>query len=425
MGALIAGIALVLVAAAAVVAALVSSRDDADNNFGANPVGSPVAPCPQIRHAAIRIKQLEFAGNHVVECDTYGDFPRPEWLDTRTTMQSPVCETCGRAVRFTPTFYVTTPPTQTETVQIRAVAAWRSVIMNWTGNVTVSPSDAEVTAAQLTSDVALPNCVDCVDPFETSWGMNPAGQGWNSAGTTSNILYVVLGDPANGKPPYWTLLDVSCRAAALQTTDTGVISAVYAPLRNRQITRKRDNTGLTYWGTAPNYDQTGAMSTPMLLRAQNASGQCGSWANFLLDMYQVHGITRGRKIALARSAQFWRGNGTVAFLVKYWRFNTPPASSPNDWTHILYQQCVLVQKAPGQRNTDPPPWFWNHYIVWIDNVYYDPSYGSGPFNSQSDWENASMDGLIDTRARPMMAGFDKSLPPNPTTNLMDFVTIPE
>jgi hypothetical protein len=436
MGPLIAGIALVVVAAIALVAALVSSRDDANNSFGSNPVGSPVTPCPNLRHAVIQIEKLVFAGNHIVECDTYGAFPQPEWWRPRATItlggrdiltamgQCPICYTRGRPVRFTPTFRVTTAPTQTEVVQVRAVAMWGSVVMNWQGSVTVSPSSTEVTASEATSDATLPDHVDCTDAFETSWGMNPAGQGWNAAGTTRNMLYVVLGDPANGRPAFWTLLDVSCRAAAAQTTDTGVIAAVYGPLRNREITRKRDGVGLTYWGTTP-YDLTGAMSTPMLLRSENASGQCGSWANVLLDMYQVHGITRGRKIALARSAQYWRGNGTVAFLVKSWRFNTPPASSPSDWTHELYRQCVLVQKAPGQRNTNPPEWFWNHYIVWIDSVYYDPSYGSGPFNSQGDWENASMDGLIDTRARPMMGGFDKSRTPNPTTNLMDFVTIAE
>jgi hypothetical protein len=88
------------------------------------------------------------------------------------------------------------------------------------------------------------------------------------------------------------------------------------------------------------------MSTFMLLRADNASGQCGSWASFLLDMYQVHGITRGVKVALARLALYWRGNGTVGFLVKHWQFFTPPASSPNDWTHILNTQCVITQQAP-------------------------------------------------------------------------------
>jgi hypothetical protein len=437
MGPLIAGIALIVVAAVALVVGLLSSRDDADNNFGTNPVGSPVAGCPVIKHAVIRIKQLDFAGNHLVECDGLGKFPHPEWLVSRTQItivkeianahgQCPVCYTRGKAVRFTPTFEVTAWPTQTETVEVRAKAAWGSVVMNWTGSVTVSPSSQDVQASQLTSDVPLPNCVDCVDPFETAWEMNPAGQGWGSAGTTSNVLYVVLADPANGRPAFWTLLDVSCRAAALQTTDTGVISAVYVPLILRQrIRRKHDDKLLTYWGTTPNFDQTKAESTPQLLLVDNASGQCGSWANFLLDMYQVHGITRGRKIVLARTKHNVMGTGAIGFLVKSWTFNTPPASSPNNWTHTLYYQCALKQGAPGQGNDYPPPWFRNHYIVWIDNLYYDPSYGSGPFNSQGDWENGSIDGLLDCFARPQMAGFDKSLPPNPTTNLLDFVTIRE
>lgn len=438
MGALIAGIALILVAAVALVAALVSSKDDADNNFGTNPVGGPTTPCPQIVHAVIRIYQLDFAGNHIVECDEFGLFPHPEWLAPRTQItlfleiatahgQCPVCYTSGQPVRFTPTFEVTTWPTQAETVQVRAVAAWRNVVMHWTGSVTVSPSSPKLVAAsQVTSDVPLPKCVDCIDPFETAWEMNPAGQGWSSAGTTSNVLYVVLADPANLRPAFWTLLDVSCRAAALQTTDTGVIAAVYVPLSARQpIIRKRDGRPLTYWGTPPKYEETDARSTPMLLYSGNGSGQCGSWANFLLDIYQLHGITRGRKVVLARTKHNVQGTGAIGFLVKSWTFITPPASSPNNWTHTLYRQCELSNQVPGQGNPIPPAWFRNHFIVWIDGRYYDPSYGSGPFNSQGDWENGSIDGLADCFAQPQMAGFDKKLPPNPTTNLLDFVSIPE
>jgi hypothetical protein len=429
MGALIAGIALVAIAAAVLYEALTGAGDDANNNFGTNPVGGTTTPCstrPPIVHAAVFIKEITFAANHIVEKDTYGYFPRPEWSDTRSAAdQSPVCYTRNRPVQLTPTFHVTRQPTQTDQVELRAVAVWRDVIMNFHGSVSVSPGDQTVTAAQMTSDVSLPNYVDCVDPFELGWGMNPAGMGWNSAGTSDNLLYVVLADPANGRPAYWTLLDVSCRAASLQTTDTGVIAAVYAPLRALwQIKRKRDGATLTYWGTNP-YSLTGAMSTYMLLNAANASGQCGSWANFLLDMYQVHGITRGRKIALARSAAFWQGNGTVGFLVKHWQFNTPPPSSPNDWTHVLYTECVITQKAPGQNNASPPEYFTNHYIVWIDGQYWDPSYGAGPFPAQGDWENASIDGLVNIVVNPRLAGFDKSLPPNPATNLLDFVSIPE
>ena len=36
--------------------------------------------------------------------------------------------------------------------------------------------------------------------------------------------------------------------------------------------------------------------------------------------------------------------------------------------------------------------FFNHYIVSYGGSYYDPSYGTGPFASQSAWENASIAG---------------------------------
>lgn len=52
---------------------------------------------------------------------------------------------------------------------------------------------------------------------------------------------------------------------------------------------------------------------------------------------------------------------------------------------------------PGQGNPNPPGGFFNHFIVKYDGKYYDPSYGGGPFDTQNDWENASLDGFfIDT-----------------------------
>ncbi len=48
--------------------------------------------------------------------------------------------------------------------------------------------------------------------------------------------------------------------------------------------------------------------------------------------------------------------------------------------------------APGQNVGNPPGNFFNHFIVERNGLYYDPSYGNGPFLGQNDWENGSLDG---------------------------------
>ena len=49
--------------------------------------------------------------------------------------------------------------------------------------------------------------------------------------------------------------------------------------------------------------------------------------------------------------------------------------------------------ARAQGNSDPTSFFNNHAILKYNNLYYDPSYGTGPFSSNSTWSNASIAGF--------------------------------
>jgi hypothetical protein len=107
--------------------------------------------------------------------------------------------------------------------------------------------------------------------------------------------------------------------------------------------------------------------------------------------------------------------GIQSFLVKEWIFSPKPPSSGTTLTHTKTEDisnlnkdnyCTLKKKAVGQNNTDPPPVFENHFIVKSNttNKFYDPSYGAGPFDDQTKWEEASIDGLTNGA----QAGFDRS-----------------
>ncbi len=370
--------------------------------------------------SAITIKELTFTGNNVVEDDTTGNFPSPEWVDGRAQSdQSPVSYARNRTISLDAKFKVTTAACRGgESVEIKGKATFGSATLEWSGSTTVNPGDTEVTAS-MTSNSPLPNAVGIFETTDITWQMNPCGKGWSGAGTTRNVVYVTLGDPS-GTPTYWTLVDISCRAAAGETTASGVIAKGFNPLRTRAIGRKRDGHDLTYWNPQGTCHAT---NTPLLLGAANGAGQCGSWAEFLIDMYKVHGITTADKILIVRSQSAW-SNNSEGFLVKHWVFDHPPASAASSYTHWVPSQCRPGANLPGQHNTAPPPAFYNHFIVQADGKFWDPSYGAGPFADQKAWESAAIDGLF--RGAPAGApagnstqtGFDKSL--NASTTIVEF-----
>ena len=68
-------------------------------------------------------------------------------------------------------------------------------------------------------------------------------------------------------------------------------------------------------------------------------------------------------------------------------------NAPDGYSYIYPFNMWPVPGVSGQNNPDPPTDFPNHMIVRIGNKYYDPSYGTGPFDSQLDWEKASIVGV--------------------------------
>jgi len=182
---------------------------------------------------------------------------------------------------------------------------------------------------------------------------------------------------------------VSCTAAAGETTVPGLRSKSYGALQTRAISRARDNHPLTYWKP----ETTMATNTFLLLKALDGSGQCGSWAEFLIDMWKAHGDNGRHKVLIAQSIIALRNNQSILFLVKNWYFDPPHPVDPRTFLYEFRAQCFDKPGVPGQNNPDPPPTFKNHFIVNAGGKLYDPAYGSPTFSTTLAWENASIDGL--------------------------------
>jgi hypothetical protein len=350
---------------------------------------------PLSRLPLLDIRQVTFTNAVTVNQDTQGPFPTPHWLSGRP-QQSPVCYARGTTMQISAQLGVTQQPSAATTVTVQAQATIEGTQVTWTASATIQPGDTSVNVT-MTGGQPLPGHVALLDPLVFTWTeIPPNQQAGLAAGTSSTTIYVTLGQPVG--TAYWTMLHASCEAAANQSTDAGFLTAVFTPFVNHRLVRKVDNVALTYWLPRPTAASCGSAVT--LLGRPDGAGHCGAWADFLLHVWQLHGITRGIRVQVDTTVDspldIMNPNSRL-FLVQQWNFDTPPATDPEQYTHTRAQvhdgDQIAGLSHPGMGpNLAPPPAFYNHFITRIDGRFYDPSYGTS-FASQWDWEHGSIDGL--------------------------------
>jgi hypothetical protein len=152
---------------------------------------------------------------------------------------------------------------------------------------------------------------------------------------------------------------------------------------------------MKYW----NPPATVCQSLENMLADPNGNGSCIAWAQLLHETLKAQGVAGSQIHELTTNypddAPFARdllGRGIM--LVKNWAFagagTAPAACAP--FTHVE-AEVTDQPGVPGQDNPDPPGGFFNHFILKYGGKWHDPSYGTDPFASENDWENASLDGF--------------------------------
>lgn len=68
-------------------------------------------------------------------------------------------------------------------------------------------------------------------------------------------------------------------------------------------------------------------------------------------------------------------------------------NAPEGYKFIKTFNMYPVPGVEGQNNDSPPTDYPNHVIVQVADSYFDPSYGTGPFETQHEWEKASLEGV--------------------------------
>lgn len=372
---------------------------------------------------SLEVNKLEFDSRLVVnDGQTQIDKPfdkcwikgRPDPGPNKVTaaVQSVLRYPMGMAITLEAEFNVTQQPTEQEVVKVLGEAFCGGKSFYWKGNVTVEKNSTKVTLAATASTETLPDEVAKYDPLEIKWYMTePDLKTLRSIGSTKHLLYVTLADRVDNAAPYWTLLDISCQAAAGKKNENDVVAAAFVPFTKhtgdgKGFRRKGDNVELSYYrygvktsAEKPNFS-TSPYHTQGILSRVDGTGRCGGWTDLLRHMYKLHGISATKKYILVRPL-FWNSaefkyvcNYDNRFLVKNCTFAGSGALMGRlPYTHEGKIECTKQSGAAGQGKTNPQFDFGDHVFMEHDGKFYDPSYGIGPIVGQFAYEEAALDGV--------------------------------
>ncbi len=287
------------------------------------------------------------------------------------------------------------------------------------------------------------NMIDYFDKFTIKWQVSfDNKKTWEDAGTSENPLYVPLsqlnGCNLDDDRVFYSVIHYACKPAKGLSDEKDIFAKIWEVFKTLKIPRidKPKFDKMTYWG-ANNPLGVGCRGMAGLLNYEDAN--CGEWSLFLRNCLGMHGTLPNIKgcsgtYLLPQSVNPEIGNN---FISKYQNtFDNNPINPRivflvKKWEQLDFDKFYFIGKKytnflqiPMQQNTanyaignpftapngtlitrgdktddsaqgmiDPETVFQDHAVVCMpDGKIYDPSYGTGPFSSNLDWEAQSVDG---------------------------------
>ncbi len=310
------------------------------------------------------------------------------------TAQPPICFTRHTNLKVDSVeFTVKEKPTDQETVSIKGKGGFGELL----ADVTVKPGDTVVVTGAMTSTGLLPEPVNALDDWEIKWEhLIEDGATWTAAKSSKHMLYLTFLDPL--VDVYFTLLDISCRGAVGKTLEPDFLEYSFEPFKahrgnNNGFPRKGDGVKMTYYkkGYKTKANDT-TWTTKGLLSGVHATGRCGGWAELLVHMYKMHGVTPDGQRWYIRSVNPRLTNDNLRFLVKNVNFPLPRTIPAGRYTHVGVETLKQDGEA-GQGKLNPQFDFGDHVIVRHKGRYYDPSYGLGYYTSDHAYLTVALCGL--------------------------------
>jgi len=399
----------------------------------------------KVFNVRVSLKEVSFSGgNHaIVNDDGTTALDAPQWRNTvfeffgahisLPDRRYPVAYTRSQAAPTKPTweakFLVTPALPATVAVKVKGSGSEGIKIPETDG--AIAGTEVTIPATVAGAGNNFDNKVRYINTFDITWEMKFNAAPYTAAGTSQNKHYLTWATPV-GAPIIHTVLHVGCTGAnnlggtADGPDDNPVLEAIWGKFATLSINRVSDNRLLTYYGyleksVPPNgtyeagtdedrntTDNNLKTTAPELIAWGN--GQCHSWMDFFGYTLRAQGLAKVNKKPLQRATIVAETAGAAAgrtywgLAVHNWRTN---GGSP--WKIVEKDLGVDGSKAPkvlaageaeddkgvpGQGNSpNPQGFFWSHYILEINGVYYDPSYGIRK-TSQAAYEAAAFKGSI-------------------------------
>ena len=285
-----------------------------------------------------------------------------------------------------------------------------------------------VVPTEITSKT-IPNKIMYCENFFLKWFVSyDAGKTWINCGTSENIFYSIWRNPQKA-PLLQTFVHIGCQSlngiGGSGLDDVNQISGrIWDKFKTKNIRRAIDAKILTYYGYLDenengvwdvgidiNYNSpTNCVETDALGLVKQRNGQCRSWADLFVCALAAQGVTSddGEQIRIIglRIKNKIEGADSVAFAVKNWfkgslAYNELVIKSNDAGIDGLLNISCNVQEAKddigvsGQGTSpNPPSTFGNHFIVKSGLLYYDPSYGIGPYFDRKSYEEEAFDGYV-------------------------------
>jgi hypothetical protein len=355
----------------------------------------------------LEVQQVEFTNSHPVYNDGVTEIDKQfdkKWVKGRpdpatgcvtASTQSPLCYTGGTPITLSVEFNVTQKPTDDEHVWVAGLANYGGLKLEWKQQIAVGKADTKVNMAGVTSG-ALPPGVAMDKKFTIDWFMTEHDNTtWRKIGTTTHLLYQTLRAPT--ARAYWTLLDISCEAGDGKTTENAFVDASFVPFTkhvgdNKGFPRKGDGLKLSYYKTGYKTAADDTTWTPGgMLGSSEATGRCGGWAEVLIHMWNIHGVTSNKRW-FVRSVSDKVYDMDQRFLVKRIDFSTKPNLKNSLYTHRGHQS-LKQDGVAGQGKNNPQFDFGDHVVVKHGGRLFDPSYGVGPEPDDKSYLTKALDGL--------------------------------
>ncbi len=294
--------------------------------------------------------------------------------------------------------------------------------------IAVSGDGTEIALPPTQMSGKLDNKIACLKGMSINWFVSvDNGANWIGMGQSTNALYVTWSKPC-APENLQTYFEVGCAAAngvtgIVGVNDDSVLDKIWGKFKSKNISRVSDGKVLTYygfddvngngvWDEGIDIDKNRTKVTDAVALIKEGNGQCYSWAEFLGQVLCAQGLNA---INSAENNLIWIEHNNLqndkvrlfGFAVKNWgKAGVGPwyvksfdaGLDGRNITLLIDGQTQDIMGIRGQGNSpNPPAWFERHFILKLNGLLYDPSYGTGPFNSYLQYESQSFEGCLFVR----------------------------